>query len=198
MRTLSIGFMLFFVVALVVLINNYNTIQKNDELVTATASELLNQYQRRSDLVPNLVNTVKGYSNHESNVLREVVQARASVGQINVNTDIFSDPEIAATYQKAQKNLGNSLSRLLVIAENYPELKASSLYQDLMVQLEGAENRISVARTRYIDAVRHYNTQIRQFPYSIIAKYFDYEAKANFSVEDEQQIKITPIVNFSS
>ena len=198
MRKLAIGLALVMIIVFTLLVNPYNTIQKNDELVTAAASELLNQYQRRFDLIPNLVSTVKGYSSHENNVLQEIVKARASVGQINVDGRLFDDPEIAASYQKAQDNLGQSLSRLLVISENYPELKANSLYQDLMVQLEGAENRISVARGRYIEAVRHYNTQIRQFPYNLIAEFMGYDKKANFNVDNEHEIKRTPMVNFSS
>ncbi|BBV05393.1 LemA family protein [Providencia hangzhouensis] len=198
MRKLAIGLVLVMVVIFTLLVNSYNTIQKNDELVSAAASELLNQYQRRFDLIPNLVSTVKGYSSHESNVLQEIVKARASVGKINVDGRVFDDPEISASYQKAQDNLGQSLSRLLVISENYPELKANSLYQDLMVQLEGAENRISVARGRYIEAVRHYNTQIRQFPYNLIAESMGYDKKINFNVENGHEIKRTPTVDFNS
>ncbi|HEJ9734011.1 TPA: LemA family protein [Proteus mirabilis] len=197
MRKLVVGLVLLLIIIFVVLINAYNKIQKNDELVTAAASELLNQYQRRLDLIPNLVNTVKGYSNYESQVLQDVVKARASVGQINVNTRLFENSTLATSYQKAQDDLGKSLSRLLAISERYPDLKANTLYQDLMVQLEGAENRISVARGRYIEAVRHYNTQIRQF-YNFIAIVMGYDKKVNFTVESEQEIKVTPVVDFAS
>ena len=176
----------------------YNDIQTYDEQVNASWSEVLNQYQRRLDLIPNLVNTVKGYSNYESQVLQDVVKARASVGQINVNTRLFENSTLATSYQKAQDDLGKSLSRLLAISERYPDLKANTLYQDLMVQLEGAENRISVARGRYIEAVRHYNTQIRQFPYNFIAIVMGYDKKVNFTVESEQEIKVTPVVDFAS
>ncbi|MDX4948933.1 LemA family protein [Proteus mirabilis] len=198
MRKLVVGLVLILIIIFVVLINAYNKIQKNDELVTAAASELLNQYQRRLDLIPNLVNTVKGYSNYESQVLQDVVKARASVGQINVNTRLFENSTLATSYQKAQDDLGKSLSRLLAISERYPDLKANTLYQDLMVQLEGTENRISVARGRYIEAVRHYNTQIRQFPYNFIAIVMGYDKKVNFTVDSEQKIKVTPVVDFAS
>ena len=198
MRIFSICLLVLVVIISTALIKSYNTIQKSDGAVIASASEMLNQYQRRTDLVPNLVNTVKGYSDYEQKVLQEVVEARASIGQIKINEQTLSDPAIMAAYQKSQKELGQSLSRLLAVSERYPELKANSLYQDLMVQLEGAENRISVARGRYIETIRQYNSQIRQFPHNLIAKQFGYQKRVNFSVENEQEIKKVPIVDFSS
>ncbi|EPJ3764705.1 TPA: LemA family protein [Providencia stuartii] len=195
MRKLIISILALIIIISVIVVTNYNSIQQNDEVVDAAASEVINQYQRRADLIPNLVNTVKGYSGYENKVLMEVVKLRTEVGQIKVDASALSDPAILAEYQKAQ--LGQSLSRLLAISESYPDLKASPLYQDLMTQLEGAENRITVARGRYIEAVRQYNTQIRKFPSNLIASYFGYSAKANFKADNEQAIKTVPTVDFN-
>ncbi|MDN0021117.1 LemA family protein [Providencia stuartii] len=197
MRKLIISILALIIIISVIVVTNYNSIQQNDEVVDAAASEVINQYQRRADLIPNLVNTVKGYSGYENKVLMEVVKLRTEVGQIKVDASALSDPAILAEYQKAQAQLGQSLSRLLAISESYPDLKASPLYQDLMTQLEGAENRITVARGRYIEAVRQYNTQIRKFPSNLIASYFGYSAKANFKADNEQAIKTVPTVDFN-
>ncbi|WP_392560903.1 LemA family protein [Orbus sturtevantii] len=185
------------IIAGVVLFNSYNTIQSDDEKVTASWSEVINQYQRRADLVPNLVSTVKGYTDHEKNILIEVTEARAKVGSIQVNSDQLTDPIVMAKFQQAQQQLSSSLSRLLAVSENYPELKASSLYQDLMVQLEGTENRIAVARGRYIQAIQNYNSYIRRLPGKLIANYYDLASKAQFTVENEKQISTAPIVKFN-
>ena len=173
----------------------YNQIQQKDEAVKAGWSEVLNQYQRRADLVPNLVNTVKGYAAHESQVLTEVTEARARVGQVQVNAD---DPASLQQFQAAQGELSSALSRLLVVSENYPTLKADQSFRDLQAQLEGTENRITVARGRYIATVQDYNTYIRSFPQVITAKLFGYAAKPNFSVENEAQIAQPPTVDFGN
>ncbi|HVI25673.1 MAG TPA: LemA family protein [Xanthomonadaceae bacterium] len=173
----------------------YNQIQQKDETVKAAWSEVINQYKRRADLVPNLVNTVKGYASHEQRVLTEVTNARARVGQINVRAD---DAQSLAAFQQAQGELSSALSRLLVVSENYPNLKADRSFQDLQAQLEGTENRITVARGRYIQAVQDYNTYIRQFPAVMTAKLFGYQTKPNFTVENEQQIQQAPTVDFGA
>ncbi|WP_372018663.1 LemA family protein [Pseudoxanthomonas sp. 10H] len=173
----------------------YNAIQQKDEAVKAGWSEVLNQYQRRADLVPNLVATVKGYAAHESQVLTDVTEARARVGQIQVNAD---DPASLQQFQAAQGELSSALSRLLVVSENYPTLKADQSFRDLQAQLEGTENRITVARGRYIAAVQDYNTFIRSFPQLITAKIFGHREKPNFSVENEAQIQRAPAVDFGT
>jgi LemA protein len=172
----------------------YNQIQQKDESVKAGWSEVLNQYKRRADLVPNLVNTVKGYAAHEQRVLTDVTNARAKVSQINVNAN---DAQSLAAFQQAQGELSSALSRLLVVSENYPNLKADQGFRDLQAQLEGTENRITVARGRYIQAVQDYNTYIRQFPVNLTAMMFHYAPKPNFTVENEQQIQQAPNVDFS-
>src|SRR5580698_132492 len=148
----------------------YNAIQRQDEGVKAAWSEVLNQYQRRADLVPNLVNTVKGYAQHEEKVLVEVTDARAKVGSVQVTPDMLDDPQKLKQFQQAQGELSGALSRLMVVSENYPQLKADSLFQNLQAQLEGTENRITVARNRYVQAVQEYNTLIRSFPNNLTAK----------------------------
>ena len=173
----------------------YNQIQQKDEAVKAGWSEVINQYKRRADLVPNLVNTVKGYASHEERVLTEVTNARARVGQIQVNAD---DAESLAKFQAAQGELSGALSRLMVVTENYPNLKADQSFRDLQAQLEGTENRINVARGRYIQSVQDYNTYIRQFPVNLTAMMFHYAAKPNFTVENEQQIQQAPNVEFNT
>jgi len=185
------------IVASFILLNSYNTIQSDDEKVSASWSEVINQYQRRADLVPNLVNTVKGYTDHEKNVLTQVTEARAKVGSIQVNIDQLTDPAVMAKFQQAQQQLSSALSRLIAVSENYPQLKASSLYSDLMVQLEGTENRITVARGRYIAAIQSYNSYIRRLPGKLIANYDDLAPKAQFTVENEKQISTAPTVNFN-
>ena len=176
----------------------YNTIQKQDEAVKAAWSEVLNQYQRRADLVPNLVNTVKGYAQHEEKVFVEVTQARAKVGSLQVNADSLDDPQKLAQFQAAQGELGNALSRLMVVSENYPQLKADGLFQNLQAQLEGTENRVTVARNRYVQAVQAYNGMIRTFPNNMTAKIFGYKVKPNFNVANEKTISTAPTVDFGT
>jgi len=171
----------------------YNQIQQKDESVKAGWSEVLNQYQRRADLIPNLVNTVKGYAAHEQQVLTDVTEARAKVGQINVNAD---DAASLQQFQQAQGELSSALSRLMVVTENYPNLKADQSFLGLQTQLEGTENRITVARGRYIQTVQDYNTYIRSFPQNLIAMMFGYQQKPNFTVENERQIQQAPAVDF--
>jgi LemA protein len=172
----------------------YNQIQQKDEAVKAGWSEVINQYKRRADLIPNLVNTVKGYAAQEQQVLIGVTEARAKVSQINVNAD---DAASLAQFQKAQGELSSALSRLLVVTENYPNLKSDQSFRDLQAQLEGTENRITVARGRYIQVVQDYNTYIRSFPQNMVAMMFGYKPKPNFTVENEQQIQAPPAVDFS-
>ena len=173
----------------------YNTIQQKDEGVKAGWSEVLNQYKRRADLIPNLVATVKGYAAHEQQVLTAVTEARAKVSQINVNAD---DAASLAQYQAAQGELSQALGRLLMVTENYPQLKADQQFSTLQAQLEGTENRITVARQRYIGTVQDYNTYIRSFPQLITAKIFGYKTKPNFTVENEAQISDAPAVDFGA
>ncbi|EIL95814.1 LemA family protein [Rhodanobacter sp. 115] len=176
----------------------YNAIQRQDEAVKASWSEVLNQYQRRADLVPNLVNTVKGYAQHEEKVFVEVTEARAKVGSIQVNSDTINDPQKLKQFQAAQGQLTGALSRLMVVSENYPNLKADGLFQNLQAQLEGTENRITVARQRYVQAVQQYNSMIRTFPNNLTAKMFGYTVKPNFSVDNEKAISTAPTVNFGT
>ncbi len=175
----------------------YNSIQSKDEGVKAAWSEVVNQYQRRADLVPNLVNTVKGYATHEEDVFTKVTEARASVGKVTINADQLDDAAAIAKFQQAQGELSSALSRLMAVSENYPQLKADGLFQNLQAQLEGTENRITVARNRYIQAVQDYNTFVRSFPQNITAMLFGYKQKANFAVENEKQISTAPTVDFS-
>jgi LemA protein len=174
----------------------YNTIQRQDEQVKAAWSEVLNQYQRRADLVPNLVNTVKGYAAQEERVLTEVTNARARVGSIQATPELVNDPAAFAKFQQAQGELTSALSRLLVVSENYPQLKSDAAFRDLQAQLEGTENRITVARNRYIKAVQDYNVTVRSFPSNLTAKMFGYQTKANFTVDNEKAIAAPPTVDF--
>lgn len=176
----------------------YNTFQTGDEAIKAAWSEVLNQYQRRADLVPNLVNTVKGYASHEKDVLTQVTQARAQVGSIQATPELINNPEAFAKFQQAQAGLSSALSRLLVVSENYPNLKADASFRDLQAQLEGTENRITVARNRYIKAVETYNVAVRSFPSNLTAMMFSYQIKPNFSVENEKAISTAPTVDFSA
>ena len=171
----------------------YNQIQQKDEAVKAGWSEVLNQYKRRADLIPNLVSTVKGYAAHEQQVLTAVTEARAKVGQVNVNAD---DPASLAQFQQAQGELSGALQRLMVVVENYPNLKADQSFLGLQTQLEGTENRITVARGRYIQVVQDYNTYIRSFPQNLIAMMFGYKQKPNFTVENERAVQEAPTVDF--
>ena len=173
----------------------YNAIQQKDEQVKAGWAEVLNQYKRRADLIPNLVQTVEGYANQERQVLTDVTNARSRVGQINVNAD---DADSLKQFQQAQGELSGALSRLLVVTENYPNLKSDQGFRDLQAQLEGTENRITVARGRYIQMVQDYNTFLRQFPQLITAKIFGYQPKPNFTVENEAQISNAPAVDFGN
>ena len=174
----------------------YNSFQTGDEAVKSAWSEVINQYQRRADLVPNLVNTVQGYASHEKDVLTQVTQARAQVGGIQATPELLNDPAAFAKFQEAQAGLSSALSRLLVVTENYPNLKADAAFCDLQAQLEGTENRITVARNRYIKAVEAYNVSVRTFPNNLTAKMFGYDVKPNFSVENEKAISIAPTVVF--
>lgn len=165
----------------------YNTLQVKDEAVTAAWSEVQNQYQRRADLVPNLVNVVKGYASHEEQVLTEVTQARANVAGLKVDREVLEDPELFQRYQEAQAQMTSALSRLLAVTENYPDLKANEQFRDLQVQLEGTENRIAVARNRYITTVQDFNSYARQFPQVMTAKVIGMDTKPNFSAEQSAQ-----------
>lgn len=176
----------------------YNTLQSQDEQIKASWSEVVNQYQRRADLVPNLVNTVKGYANQERDVLTQVTEARARVGSIQATSEVLNNPEEFAKFQAAQGQLTASLSRLLVVSESYPQLKSDANFRDLQAQLEGTENRITVARNRYIQAVQAYNVTIRSFPSNLTAKAFGYQEKPNFSVANEQEIARPPRVDFGA
>jgi LemA protein len=176
----------------------YNAMQRQDEAVKAAWSEVINQYQRRADLVPNLVNTVKGYAQHEEKVFTEVTNARAKVGSIQMTPEMANDPQALAKFQAAQGELGNALSRLMVVSENYPTLKADGLFQNLQAQLEGTENRVTVARNRYVQAVQDYNTMIRTFPNNLTAKMFGYTVKPNFTVDNEKAISTAPTVDFGN
>jgi LemA protein len=174
----------------------YNDLQRQDEGIKAAWSEVVNQYQRRADLVPNLVNTVKGYAAQEADVLTAVTNARANVGAIKATPELINDPAAFAKFQQAQGQLTSALSRLLVVAENYPNLKSDALFRDLQSQLEGTENRITVARKRYIDSVQTYNTTVRQFPTNLTAMLFNMAVKPNFAVENEAAISAPPKVDF--
>ena len=176
----------------------YNSIQKQDEVVKAQWSEVLNQYQRRADLVPNLVNTVKGYAAHEQKIFIEVAEARSRVGSIQVTPELANNAEALAKFQAAQGQLTGALSRLMAVSENYPDLKANGVFQNLQAQLEGTENRIAVARNRYIQAVQQYNSLIRTFPNNLTAKMFGYQVKPNFTVENEKAISTAPMVDFGA
>ena len=175
----------------------YNKIQAEDEQVKAAWSEVINQYQRRADLIPNLVNTVKGYAQQEQDVLLGVTNARAKVGSIQATPELVNDPQAFAKFQQAQGELTSALSRLLVVAENYPQLKSDQNFRDLQAQLESTENRIAVARQSYIKTVQEYNTTVRQFPVNLTAMLFGYKEKANFTVENEAAIAKPPAVDFS-
>jgi LemA protein len=173
----------------------YNTLQVKDEAVNAAWSEVQNQYQRRLDLVPNLVNVVKGYATHEEKVLTEVTQARANVAGIKVDKEVLQDPELFKKYQEAQAQMTTALSRLIAVSENYPALKANEQFKDLQVQLEGTENRIAVARNRYITTVQDFNSYARQLPQAVTAKVIGMDIKQNFSAD--QAAQSAPTVSFN-
>jgi LemA protein len=176
----------------------YNSLQSQDENVKAAWSEVVNQYQRRADLIPNLVNTVKGYAAQEQKVLIGVTEARAKVGSIQVTPDTLNNPAAFEKYQAAQGELTRALKSLLVVSENYPQLKSDQNFRDLQAQLEGTENRVTVARNRYIQAVQDYNVTVRSFPSNLTAKMFGFQLKPNFSVANEQQISTAPTVSFET
>jgi LemA protein len=195
MRISAIG--LASVAALLLSGCGYNTLQAQDEQVKSAWSEVINQYQRRADLIPNLVNTVKGYAAQEQTVLLGVTQARAKVGSLQVTPELVNNPEAFAKFQAAQGELSGALSRLMVVTENYPQLKSDQNFRDLQAQLEGTENRITVARNRYIQAVQNYNVTVRSFPGNLTAMAFGYKPKPNFTVENEAAISKPPSVDFS-
>ncbi|MFQ1062391.1 LemA family protein [Bordetella trematum] len=190
----------FWMLSLTMLLSGcgYNAMQAADEQVKAAWSEVLNQYQRRADLVPQLVKVADAYMTHEREVLTQVTEARAKVGSVQITADQLEDPAAVERFQQAQAGLSSSLSRLIAVSENYPQLKADGLFRDLQVQLEGTENRIAVARGRYVQDVRDYNVLVRQFPGVITAKIFGYAPKANFGVENEAAISRPPEVKFSN
>ena len=176
----------------------YNDFQRLDEKSKAAWSEVLNQYQRRADLIPNIVATVKGETNFEQETLTRVVEARAKATSIEATPELVNNPEAFQKFQAAQGELSGALSRLLVVSENYPQLKANQAFQDLRAQLEGTENRITVARNQYIQAVQSYNVLARSFPTNITAKLFSYDVKPNFSVADEKAMAAPPQVDFGA
>ena len=176
----------------------YNQIQINEEGVNAAWSEVLNQYKRRADLIPNLVSVVQGYAAHEKEVLTKVTEARASVAGIKATPELVNDPAAFAKFQQAQQQLGSALARLLVVAENYPNLKADANFRDLQAQVEGTENRITVARNRYIKAVQEYNISVRTVPNSLTASAMGWKTKANFTVDDEKAVSTPPTINFNT
>lgn len=176
----------------------YNQFQSLDEESKASWSEVLNQYQRRADLVPNLVNVVKGYAEHEKDVLTQVTEARAKVGSMQVTPEVLNDPAAFSKFQAAQGELSSALSRLMVVAENYPNLKADQGFRDLQAQLEGTENRITVARNRYIETIKNYNVAVRSFPNNLTAMMFGYKEKPSFTVENEKEISKAPAVDFGN
>ncbi len=174
----------------------YNDFQSKDESVKAAWGEVVNQYQRRADLIPNLVNTVKGYASHERETFEAVTKARAAATSFQITPEVLNNPEAFSKFQQVQGELSSALSRLMAVSENYPQLKADTAFRDLQSQLEGTENRITVARQRYIVAVQDYNILARSFPTNITAKVFGYPVKPSFTVENEKAISAPPAVNF--
>lgn len=198
--TLSRSFGLVWLMMIAVMLSGcgYNSIQAADEDVNASWSEVLNQYQRRADLVPQLVKAANAYMTHERDVLTQVTEARSKVGSLQITADQLDDPAALERFQEAQGQLTSALSRLIAVSENYPQLKADGLFRDLMTQMEGTENRISVARGRYVKSVQAYNVLVRQFPAVITAKVFGYAPKANFNVADEAAVSQPPEIRFSN
>ena len=176
----------------------YNKLQNQDEAVKAAWSEVVNQYQRRADLVPNLVATVKGFAAQEERVLVEVTEARSKATSIQLTPELLNNPEAFKKFQESQGQLTQALKSLISVTENYPQLKSDANFRDLQAQLEGTENRITVARNRYIDAVRAYNVTVREFPSNLTAKWFDFEVKPNFTVQNEAAVSTAPAVSFDS
>jgi LemA protein len=176
----------------------YNKLQQQDESVKASWSEVVNQYQRRADLIPNLVATVKGFAIQEQQVLIGVTEARAKASSIQLTPELINDPAAFAKFQQAQGELTQALKSLFAVTEAYPNIKSDQNFRDLQAQIEGTENRITVARNRYIDAVREYNTTVRQFPVNLTAKMFDFKVKPNFTVANESEISTAPRVDFGN
>ena len=174
----------------------YNEFQTKDEAIKASWGEVVNQYQRRADLIPNLVNTVKGYASHEKDTLEAVTRARAAATSMQVTPEVLNDPAAFAKFQAVQGELSSALSKLMMVTEAYPDLKANANFRDLQSQLEGTENRITVARQRYIAAVQEFNVQVRKFPTNLTAMMFGYKVKPSFTVENEKAISTAPTVNF--
>lgn len=192
---------LFFILSLAILGLSgcgYNTFQSGDEQIKASWAEVLNQYQRRSDLIPNLVSTVKGETQFEQDTLVKVIEARSKATSIQATPELINDPEAFQKFQQAQGQLSGALSRLLVVTENYPNLKANQAFRDLQAQLEGTENRITVARNRYIKSVQEYNVTVRSFPSNLTAMALGYKEKANFTVENEKEISKPPSISFDA
>ena len=175
----------------------YNTLQSNDEQIKSSWADVVNQFQRRADLIPNLVNTVKGFAAQEKDVLLGVTNARAKVGSVQATPELLNNPEAFAKYQAAQGELSGTLSRLLVVSENYPQLKSDANFRALQAQLEGTENSITLARNRYIKAVQEYNVTVRSFPSNLTAMAFGYKTKPNFTVENEKEISTAPKMDFA-
>ncbi len=192
----SLGLPVLLVLTLLLSGCGYNSLNAGDEQIKAAWSEVLNQYQRRADLIPNLVKTVEGFAQQERDVLVGVTEARSRVSSIQASPEMINDPAAFAQFQAAQGELSSALSRLLVTVERYPELKSDANFRDLQAQLEGTENRITVARNRYIDSVREYNTIVRSFPTNLTAMLFGFDVKPNFSVENEAEIAKPPEVSF--
>ena len=195
MRSLKLGLVALFAVLLSGC--GYNTLQSQDEQVKASWAEVLNQYQRRADLIPNLVNTVKGAVAAEQGILEAVVNARAKVGTIQATPELINDPQAFQAFQAARGELGSALSRLMVVVERYPELKSIQGFSDLQAQIEGTENRITVARNRYIESVQGFNVTVRSFPSNLTAKVFGFAPKPSFTVQNEAAIATPPTVNFT-
>lgn len=196
MRKLTLPLVLLFAVILSGC--GYNTLQSTDEQIKASWGEVVNQYQRRADLVPNLVNVVKGFAAQEKDVLLGVTNARSKVGSVQATPELINDPDAFAKFQSAQGELSSALSRLLVVAENYPQLKSDANFRELQAQLEGTENRITVARNRYIKAVQDYNIVVRSFPTNLTAMVMGYKVKPTFTVENEKEISVAPKVDFDA
>jgi len=198
MEELTMRNLLIVLLALTLSSCGYNTFQTTDEQIKASWAEVLNQYQRRADLIPNLVNTVKGFAAQEQTVLLGVTEARAKVGSIQATPELINDEQTFARFQAAQGELTSALSRLMVVVENYPQLKSDQNFRDLQAQLEGTENRITVARNRYIKAVQEYNVTVRSFPSNLTAMLFGYKVKPSFAVENEKEISRPPTVDFAA
>jgi LemA protein len=196
MRKLTLPLVLLFAVILSGC--GYTTLQSTDEQIKASWGEVVNQYQRRADLVPNLVNVVKGFAAQEKDVLLGVTNARSRVGSVQATPELINDPDAFAKFQSAQGELSSALSRLLVVAENYPQLKSDANFRELQAQLEGTENRITVARNRYIKAVQDYNVVVRSFPTNLTAMVMGYKVKPTFTVENEKEISVAPKVDFDA